>query len=410
MKLTEPSDVGLPIAAETVLTFLSSVGKPSEANLYLKLFRGSPRQRFALVVIEPSLAREASGLLVEHVRFLSQLGLVAPIVIGVFEARGARRAAEQLSSKLAMAGLGAAVVEGSPSELPARVEGAFGVERVPLVALGGLGGVEARTSALKGVAEALQSSRIVYLRRQGALGPRGARELDFGEGQRIQCQSSGISFINTRSDLEPLRRSGLLDGDEVRTMDLAAELLGPSGLTHVSVTHPLNLLKELFTVKGAGTLVRRGTSLRRVTAASEFDRLRLRTLLESSFRRSLVAGFFERPLLVTYLEEDYRAAAIMEPSPVGPILGKFAVDPVAQGEGMGRDLWQAIVREHPSFLWRARPDNPIARWYAEQCDGMIRSERWLVFWRGLPASRAEDVVRELVSRPEDFEGPRQREE
>jgi len=41
---------------------------------------------------------------------------------------------------------------------------------------------------------------------------------------------------------------------------------------------------------------------------------------------------------------------------------------------------------------------------------MIRSERWLVFWRGLPASRAEDVVRELVSRPEDFEGPRQREE
>jgi hypothetical protein len=408
--LHEPVDAGLPVAAETVLTFLSSVGRPSEANLYLKLFRETPRQRFALVVVEPSLVREAAGLLVEHVRFLSQLGLVAPIVIGVFESRGARRAAEQLASKLSLAGLGPAVVEGPHADLCSRVEGALALDRIPLVALGASHGVESRVEALKSLAIGLQSSRAVVLRRQGALGPPGNRELDCGDGHLVQCHSWGIAFVNTRSDIEPLRRSGAVDAEDLRTVDVAAYLLADTGLTHVSVTHPLNLLRELFTVKGAGTLVRRGTSLLRIEGGAELDAVRLRGLLESSFRRSLRPEFFDRKPLVTYLEENYHAAAIIEPSPVAPLLGKFAVDPVAQGEGMGRDLWHAVVREHPNLMWRARADNPIARWYAEHCDGMLRTERWLVFWRGLAPNLAEDVVREVVGRPEDFTGPRLGEE
>jgi acetylglutamate synthase len=94
--------------------------------------------------------------------------------------------------------------------------------------------------------------------------------------------------------------------------------------------------------------------------------------------------------------------AILEPSPVAPYLSKFAVEPVAQGEGIGQDLWQAITRQYRSLVWRSRPANPIRSWYANVCHGMLRLADWHVFWRGLEPEQVAGAVVEARSRPNDF--------
>jgi acetylglutamate kinase len=210
--------------------------------------------------------------------------------------------------------------------------------------------------------------------------------------------------VNLTTDGDLIRSSGLLSEPDALLFDLVRGLLARSDVDRllVSVTSPWTLLTELFTVRGAGTLLKRGTEILRHEDYASIDQSRLKDLLESSFRRPLLPGFLQRKPLAVYLQPDYRGAAILEPSRVGPLLSKFAVDPVAQGEGMGRDLWQRIVRGFPSLVWRARRDNPINSFYVTECDGMARAAKWQVFWRRVELTRVAAVVDELVALPQDF--------
>jgi acetylglutamate synthase len=78
------------------------------------------------------------------------------------------------------------------------------------------------------------------------------------------------------------------------------------------------------------------------------------------------------------------------------------VEPDAQGEGIGNDLWQAISRDFPKFFWRARRDNPIISWYYSVSDGMTKSGTWCVLWRGIEVSRIPEVVENALGRASDF--------
>ncbi|MGC4064525.1 MAG: hypothetical protein QM784_07755 [Polyangiaceae bacterium] len=263
--------------------------------------------------------------------------------------------------------------------------------------------IEERFAIVGRLAEELATRKLVIVRHRGALGGSLDRRLEFAAGQSLPMNTEGISVINLRTDYELLESSHALESEDAALLGGVKTFLAAVGSSlQVNVTAPLTLLRELFTVRGAGTLIKRGTPIHKVTDFSGLDWNRLRGLLESSFSRSLVPDFFERPLLSAYFEPSYRAAAILEPSPVASVLSKFAVDPVAQGEGMGRDIWQAFVREHPRMIWRARTNNPICSWYTWQCDGLSRQGRWTVYWRGVEASAVPAVVEEMLNRPEDF--------
>src|SRR5690606_11674668 len=62
-------------ASEVVLTFLESVGRRSEAELYLELFRKLPKASFGVIAAEATVTRHAHRSLVEQLSFLTQLGL-----------------------------------------------------------------------------------------------------------------------------------------------------------------------------------------------------------------------------------------------------------------------------------------------------------------------------------------------
>jgi acetylglutamate kinase len=170
----------------------------------------------------------------------------------------------------------------------------------------------------------------------------------------------------------------------------------------IAMTSPLQLLRELFTVRGAGTLIKRGSTLTRADGYRGLDVTRLGALLESSFGRPPLADFFERPITRVYLEENYRGAALVLETPLGAYLSKFAVEREAQGEGIGRDLWQVVIADYPTIFWRARPYNPIAPWYTQECDGMARFSKWHVFWRGMPTEKIEQCIRSALEQPLDF--------
>jgi acetylglutamate synthase len=170
-----------------------------------------------------------------------------------------------------------------------------------------------------------------------------------------------------------------------------------------SIAAPINLLRELFTVKGAGTLIKHGSVIEAHSSYASLDLGRLKGLLEETFRKRLKDTLFSREPSRIYLEQEYRGAAIVEPGRSGPYLTKFVVDRLAQGLGVGRDLWEAVTRDHSAIYWRSRPDNPVAEWYLSQCDGMFRTPRWNVYWRGMERALIPALIDDALTVPEDFE-------
>jgi acetylglutamate kinase len=392
--------------ADVVLTFLESVGRRAEAELYLKLFRQLPKESFAMIAPGAQVLRDGTGALVEQIRFLADLDLFAPIVVGLFDFGSAVTASERVARRVAAAGLVPYVHTMDEPELGQKLREELRAERIPIVHFPVVPGdtVDARTVQLGMLARDLESRKIVLLRRRGGLSPRGDRPLELGPGHLVPSVGGWVSVVNLRTDRAALVASKRLPKRDGELLDCAArliELVEPNPLL-VSVASPLNLMKELFTVKGAGTLVKRGTPIVRHDSYASVDVPRLKALVEASFGRTLAPDFFERPVLAVYLDEQYRGAAIFEPGDAGAYLSKFSVEPQAQGEGMGVDLWSAFCREFQRFFWRTRHDNPVLPWYFGVADGMARRPLWHVLWRGLEPERIPAAIAEAEAKPPDF--------
>jgi acetylglutamate kinase len=375
--------------AEVVLRFLDSVGRRDEADFYLQLFRGVPRERFACISVDANVARHATEAVVLHLKFLRALGLVPVVVLGLFEPTDAAEHVARIRRRLDR--------EAVPSEIltvddAAKVIDTARAGVLPLLVFEGNDrtepAVDARFARLGLLLGALVTRKLIFLHRPGGLRQGGAL----------------VPLVNLTTDYAQLYASKELSRKErailAQSRRLVAEHVSHSLI--VAVTSPLNLLRELFTTKGAGTMLRRGATLQKHASLEGLDRDRLRALLESAFGRPTVDDFFNRPVSSVFLEENYRGVAILQDTELGTYLSKFAVDREAQGEGMGRDLWEAIVAEHPTVFWRARPANPINPWYMQRCDGMLRLPEWTVFWKGLPAERMQPAVEFAVAQPVDL--------
>jgi acetylglutamate kinase len=249
--------------------------------------------------------------------------------------------------------------------------------------------------------QSLTTHKVVLLRPQGGftLGASPPREY-----LRDRSLGNRLSLVSLRHDYERLTQPGALEEQDARLLKALHKFL-PTGTEQavVSVASPLNLLRELFNVKGAGTLIRVGSEIAQTDNYGTVDTERLAELLESTFGKRLVGDLFQRPVERIYYEEGLRGVAVVEPSSLAPFLSKFAVNRLAQGEGIGRDLWEAVNRDHQRLFWRARPDNPITPWYMGHCDGMTVTPKWRVYWRGLDSGEIQAAIDEAISKPSDFD-------
>lgn len=375
--------------ADVVLRFLESVGSRREADFYLALFRAGEPERFAAISVDANVARHASEAVTLDLRFLAALGLYPVVVLGLFESTEALEHATRLQRRLDKAGVRAVVLGAHEPDTAARAAEAARSQTIPILAFPvaeAFPAGEARFDALGELAAALRTRKIVFLHRPGGLRQHGAL----------------LPLVNLTTDVATLVPSKELSRKERVLVEQSRRLVerAPHRLS-IAITSPLNLFRELFTIKGAGTLLRRGAVIER-RAFFALDKERLRALLTHSFGRPPVEEFFGRDIAWGYVEEGYRGAALVQETPLGAYLSKFAVDAEAQGEGMGRDLWQALTADYARIFWRARAHNPINPWYDKQADGLIRFPEWHVYWKGLPPVDVPAAVQFALAQPNDL--------
>jgi GNAT superfamily N-acetyltransferase len=390
-------------AAEAVLTFLESVGRRSEAEFYLRMFHGLPKESFAVIVPGGPVVRSALGSLVEQLRFLADLGLYATVVLGLFDPDTGATSSERLTKRLPASSLSPSPHEMSEPDLVEAVREDLRRERIPVLHFRKVEGesLEQRLLQLGELSRQLGTRKMALLRRRG-----GFRPLSGKRDAQMSVEGGRISIINLTTERDRIAPGTLSkrDTELLSASDRLIQLAEPNPLL-ISITSPLNLLKELFTVKGAGTLIKRGSTVERHTSYATLDVVRLRQLLETSFGKELSPGFFDLPPLAVYVDASYRGAAIVHDAYPAPYLSKFAVQPEAQGEGIGRDIWEVLVRHHAELFWRSRADNPIASWYLSVCDGMVRRASWQVYFRGIPVELIPEAVNQAEARGADFSVP-----
>jgi acetylglutamate kinase len=407
----------------TIVRLLSNMASTKEIQQYLKRFSQLDAARFAVVKVGGAILRDELEALVSSLAFLQQVGLTPIVVHG---------AGPQLDESMRAAGIEKRTVDNlrvtDPAVL-AVVRQVMRRENLRLVEALQAQGVRA-TSIQSGVFEAEYLDRDVY----GLVGKVVKVDTD-GIQAAIKvgsipviaslAETAGGQIVNVNADfaanelvqvLQPYKivfltgSGGLLDegGRLIDSINLSTEyehliaqpwinggmrvkleqikdlLDGLPLSSSVSITRPAELAKELFTHKGSGTLVRRGERVLRVAAWSELDLPRLTELIESAFGRRLLPGYFERThLLRAYVSENYRAAVILTDEGGHTYLDKFAVLDEAQGEGLGRAVWQVMREETPQLFWRSRRGNAVNPFYFGESDGCVKLPKWKVFWYGI---------------------------
>jgi hypothetical protein len=382
---------------EVIQRFLESVGQKADVDLYLKLWRAQEKESFAIIAADAPMVRTALDPFHFDLRILAGIGLYPVVLLGLFDAKDADRQAQRVYDWLVEDAVPAKILEPGPTMGVEDIEDirkTISTNTIPIVSLETAKETttDGRFNLLSSLAGRLATRKVIFLSPTAGLEREGTPH---------------ISMVNVAVDYDRLRNArGRLAPRHHTLLRQAKDLLEevPHRMS-VAVVSPLALLRELFTVSGAGTLIRRGSRIDPHANFDRVDRIRLRTLIESAFGKLLKAEALERGVERIYIEENYLGAALLSPTPVGSYLSKFAVERAAQGEGIGGDLWSVLIRDYPSFFWRSRPDNAITPWYAKQCDGLVRFPEWHIFWRGLAPARIEAAIEYARALPGDFVQP-----
>jgi acetylglutamate kinase len=383
-----------------ILQLLKSLGRNNEVEQYLRFFGQLDRQRFAVVSIAYDTLVQTLEVTADALAFLHSVGLY-PIVV-----HGAATAVPSATLVAALEGRGCAAraVSGKvfsgvalPDDpLRGRITTIDSSELEILVAAGRVPVIAARAEGPSGrqLSVGAEDASVALAR---VLAPRKLIVLT-PAGGIVDADGNVLSAINLEEDGDRLLSDPSLSPSERRRLTTLKELLDvlPQECS-VSLTHPDQLARELFTHRGAGTLVRRGERVARYESFADVDRQELRNLLERCFGKKLAHDYFERNVCdQIYVTEGYRATAILtRPAAVPnvPYLDKLAVTDKAQGEGLGSSLWRRMRRDNPRLFWRARRDNAARRWYFEQAHGSFKGDDWIVFWCGL---RDHDDIKRCI--------------
>lgn len=404
------------IPSDILLTLVESVGRREDAEFYLRLFRQLPKHSFAIVAPDAPALEESEGRVALDLRFLAHLGLFAPVVLGLFQPGDAEAQADLLSRELGGMRLKSRRYVAHAPRLIERLRVDLDENRIPIVVFSDrMPSLFSRFSQVGEWARQLEVRKLVLVRGRGGIGPHVSGNVELAADHQLPTTERGISLINLRRDYDALITSTALDQSERELLGGIREAMQhdePRGEARplsstdrlvTSVAAPINLLHELFTVKGAGTLIKHGSRIDSHASYATVDRERLGALLTDTFGRTLKPSFFDREPLGVYIEQSYRGAAIVGAGSGASFLTKFVVDRLAQGLGIGRDLWEAVTRDHERLYWRARPQNPITHWYQSQCHGMVRTEHWNVYWRGVSHAAIPQLIEEALALQPDFE-------
>ena len=427
---------------EIVVELLSQLGSNREAREYLRKFSSRESSQFAVIKVGGEVLQNDLSELASAIGFLHHVGLF-PIVL--------HGAGTQLNQALADAGIETEKIEGVRVTTPevmsvvrpvvyqqnlrlvealeslgirarslqhgifdcetedhdkyglvgrvtnvqlASIRSTIAAGSLPIVtclgetASGQVLNVNADVAAAA-LVKKIQPQKIIFLSPTGGL---------LNENQKI------ISAINLETDYQRLLNSDWVhSGMRLKLIQIAELLQQLPPSTSVSITSAKNLTRELFTHRGAGTLIRRGEGFAVENDITGLRQSELKALIEVCFQRRLDDRWFSEINLSSLIwAGSGRAAAVIDQGCQGiAYMDKFAVTPTAQGEGLGAALWKQICQRYSKLYWRSRANNPVNSWYNRQADFRIRAGDWQVFGVGIDDfDLINDLVRDAQSRPE----------
>ena len=355
---------------KTIRLFLDSIGRRDEYEFYLNKFQAEHSACFALLCPDSGSIEAGAEVLAFDLHFLLRLELVPAILLCGGQARSMQTslAKEPIFSFHDLAS----------GEANAFIRKAKLDDKVPVLVAED---AELETTLMELVPEVAR--RVHFIRAAGGLRSRSGESLPY--------------VYTHRENPQPLETL------ELDYPALGGRLLDARPGLHLSITSPINLLQEIFTVKGAGTLLRKGSEILHFRQMDRVDRDRLIGLLEASFGKTLKNRDFLDNVAELYVEKEYRGAVLLERHPAGLYLSKFAVGREARGEGLALELWREVCANHASLFWRSNAANPFNSWYHQQADGEHRSGNWKIFWRGVSADTISGLIEYCCLREEDFE-------
>lgn len=374
---TKPQDL--------VLRFLSSLGHKRDAEFYLNLFTSTKPESFAVIVLDEDVLRDELDSVLFEIRYLMRLSLY-PVVLIHSSNDFLERLEIESYFKRAKIALNFLSDDYSDSEKLEFIRQRIQKESLPLLHLDpDLDYIE----EIVKLTNLLKTGKIIFLRKQGGI-------ID-------QQDHKPISIVNLRFDREKLFSLGRIESYDHAFLQKCETIV--SRCDHkvfISIVSPNNMLRELFTVKGAGTLIQMGSKIRKLAGWEGIDPGSLKRLLEMSFDKKVKEEFFTSSIDQIYLEENYMGAALLRAHGDMCYLSKFAVGTEARGLGIGRDLWNEMLNNHKKIFWRSDPSNFITQWYIKQCDGMHREKDWTIFWKGIDRDQINDAVDYALKQPADF--------
>lgn len=365
---------------------LTAIGGEQEANFYAKLFRAEAPERFALIVLDPRcLKNPLLEALISDLRILADLELTPVLLVGAMNDNrtSVKFNASRLSKEIESVGIKTAKLNTASYGLIDDVRRKVRAGRMVVLEAGQQMG---KAMDLDELVSALSPAKVIFLQPSGGLRR---------DGRRLAVVKLG--------EVEKGLVADALTAGQERFLRVASALARrPENRSTYVMASPLNLLQELFTTKGSGTLMRREAVVQHYDGYAPLDKAHLYASIESAFTRKLDVGFFDKPVLHVFLEQSYRGGAIITTLSGLPYLSKFWVTQEAQGDGIARDIWETMFENVPEFFWRSRMRNPFNDWYMRHCDGMQVSGEWRIFWKGLTAPEIPSAIIAASNAPDDF--------
>ena len=373
------------VVRDSVLRSLSAIGAIDEAHFYAELFSSQDAERFALIVLDPRCLKDPLlEALISNLRILSDLGLSPILLVGALDhdPTSIKFQAQRLAKDLEQASVKTAKLNTASYQLIPDVRQKARKGMVTILEMTERRG---KMNLMKLVTE-LKARKVIFLQPSGG----------------ITIKNKRLSNIN----LDQLDSGELLDtlsAGQMRFVAMVQELSKDKSNQAVYViASPLNLLSELFTTKGSGTMIRRAAPIMSVKTLSRLKKTELRASIEDAFDKPIHSAFLRKKIYKGFIERDYRGGAIFTELAGWPYLSKFWVTKEARGEGIGRDIWDVMSQEVPAFFWRSRLGNPFNDWYMRACEGMQISGDWRVFWKGLDAPEVPGAIIAAASAADDF--------
>ncbi len=391
---------------DIIFKFLKKIDKP-EFKLFLNLFSNLPKIKFAVIKISGKALEDHLELIAEDIAFLNKLDIYPIIVHGCGSTLDKRLPESekidgiritkkedmkviQSSFKEIADSLKENIIEkGGKAEI---VEDLFYCEQ--LEQYGFVGKIKKiKLSKIKSLID-LNITPII-----SPLGDSSVGKLNINADN---VAKELVKIIEPKKFIFITKTSGILDskGKLIPFLNLSGNVFEnitggmllkvkeikdflSSGVDYeVVITNPKNLIKELFTIKGGGTYIKYHT-INQTSDVNSIDKEKVKWTLEDAFDKTLVEDYFENGIKEVFYEKEYEGVAIINEINGMPYLDKFAVAKSYQGTGLGKSLWDRVIKEYPKLIWRSSADNSINTFYTKLCDGVIKNCEWNFYWKNL---------------------------